>query len=182
MTRRRSLDATVEALCGDLSRDPRAARDRAERALVVDRGAAADAAEQPRPGGRRAARGARRLRRLGQGGAQPRGAAGDRRARCSTLGDDETLLVQSGKPVGVFRTHAGRAARADRELAARPALGDLGRVPPARGARADDVRPDDGRAAGSTSARRGSSRARTRRSPPRARSTSARPTSPGGRS
>ncbi|HEY2938010.1 MAG TPA: hypothetical protein VGJ25_15505, partial [Gaiellaceae bacterium] len=23
------------------------------------------------------------------------------------LGDDETLLVQSGKPVGVFRTHAG---------------------------------------------------------------------------
>jgi urocanate hydratase len=24
-----------------------------------------------------------------------------------TLGDDETLLVQSGKPVGVFRTHAG---------------------------------------------------------------------------
>ncbi|HMJ59714.1 MAG TPA: urocanate hydratase, partial [Gemmatimonadales bacterium] len=23
-----------------------------------------------------------------------------------TLGDDETLLVQSGKPVGVFRTHA----------------------------------------------------------------------------
>src|SRR5919106_7064007 len=24
-----------------------------------------------------------------------------------TLGDDETLLIQSGKPVGVFRTHAG---------------------------------------------------------------------------
>ena len=23
------------------------------------------------------------------------------------LGDDETLLVQSGKPVGVFRTHSG---------------------------------------------------------------------------
>ena len=39
----------------------------------------------------------------------------------------------------------GRAARADRELAARPALGDLGRVPPAGGARADDVRPDDRR-------------------------------------
>ena len=31
---------------------------------------------------------------------------------------------------------SGGAARADRELAARPALGDLGRVPPARGARA----------------------------------------------
>ncbi len=26
--------------------------------------------------------------------------------RCSTLEDDQTLLVQSGKPVGVFRTHA----------------------------------------------------------------------------
>ena len=26
--------------------------------------------------------------------------------RCKTLEDDETLLVQSGKPVGVFRTHA----------------------------------------------------------------------------
>src|SRR3954449_9617175 len=25
----------------------------------------------------------------------------------TTLGADETLLVQSGKPVGVFRTHAG---------------------------------------------------------------------------
>ena len=27
-----------------------------------------------------------------------------------TLGDDETLLVQSGKPVGVLRTHPGRRA------------------------------------------------------------------------
>src|SRR5437868_8757560 len=26
-------------------------------------------------------------------------------AALTTLGDDETLLVQSGKPVGVFRTH-----------------------------------------------------------------------------
>ena len=38
-----------------------------------------------------------------------------------------------------------RAARPDRELAPRPALGDLGRVPAARGSRADDVRPDDRR-------------------------------------
>ena len=29
-----------------------------------------------------------------------------RRRRCATLEADETLLVQSGKPVGVFRTHA----------------------------------------------------------------------------
>ena len=35
------------------------------------------------------------------------------------------------------------AARPDRELAARAALGDLGRVPPARGRGSDDVRPDD---------------------------------------
>ena len=95
------------------------------------------------------------------------------------LGDDETLLVQSGKPVGVFRTHRRRAARPDRELAARPALGDVGRVPPARGARADDVRPDDRAGAGSTSARRGSSRGRTRRSRPRGSGTSARRTSRG---
>jgi urocanate hydratase len=27
-------------------------------------------------------------------------------AALTALGDDETLLVQSGKPVGVFRTHA----------------------------------------------------------------------------
>ena len=59
------------------------------------------------------------------------------------LRDDETLLVQSGKPVGVFRTHAGCAARLDRELAARAEVGDVGRVPAARGGRADDVRPDD---------------------------------------
>ena len=60
------------------------------------------------------------------------------------LGDDETLLVQSGKPVGVFRTHAGSAARPDRQRDARPALGHLGRVPPAGGTRPDHVRPDDG--------------------------------------
>ena len=30
----------------------------------------------------------------------------DRRRRCAGSEDDETLLVQSGKPVGVFRTHA----------------------------------------------------------------------------
>ena len=28
----------------------------------------------------------------------------------TSLGNDETLLVQSGKPVGVFRTHTGRRA------------------------------------------------------------------------
>ena len=31
-----------------------------------------------------------------------------RSARAESLGDDETLLVQSGKPVAVFETHAER--------------------------------------------------------------------------
>ena len=44
--------------------DSRAARSGPQRALVVDRGAAADAAQQPRPRGRRTSRGAGRLRRL----------------------------------------------------------------------------------------------------------------------
>ena len=61
------------------------------------------------------------------------------------LGDDETLLVQSGKPVAVFETHeaAPRVLIANSNLV--PALGDLGGVPRARRRRADDVRPDDRR-------------------------------------
>ena len=44
------------------------------------------------------------------GGTGPRGALvggvrRDRARRCAGSSDDETLLVQSGKPVGVFRTH-----------------------------------------------------------------------------
>ena len=57
--------------------------------------------------------------------------------------DDETLLVQSGKPVGVFRTHDHGAARADLELDAGAEVGRLGHVPGARGGRAHDVRADD---------------------------------------
>ena len=67
----------------------------------------------------------------------------------------------------------GRAARADRELEPRPALGDVGALQRARPQGPDDVRPDDGRARGSTSAARGSCRARTRRSPRRGGSTTA---------
>ena len=59
------------------------------------------------------------------------------------LGDDETLCVQSGKPVGVFQDPPRRAARADRQLQPGRALGDLGQVPRARSHRPDDVRPDD---------------------------------------
>ena len=124
--------------------DPRAARHGAERALLGDRGAATDAAEQPRRRGRRTPGGSRRLRRQRQSRALARSAEGDRAALLE-LGDDETLLVQSGKPVAVFRTTRAVAARADRQLAARPEVGDVGRVPAARGRGADDVRPDDRR-------------------------------------
>ena len=61
------------------------------------------------------------------------------------LEDDETLLVQSGKPVGVFRTHewAPRVLIANSNLVRQ--VGQLGDVPRARARRSDDVRPDDRR-------------------------------------
>ena len=58
---------------------------------------------------------------------------------------DQTLLVQSGKPVGVFRTHRRRATRADCQFKPGAALGDLGAFQRTRSQRPDDVRPDDGR-------------------------------------
>ena len=66
-------------------------------------------------------------------------------ASLRTLEADETLLVQSGKPVGGVPHPSGRAAGADRELEPGAALGDLGQVQRARSRRADDVRPDDRR-------------------------------------
>ena len=66
------------------------------------------------------------------------------------LGPEETLLVQSGKPVGVFRTHEWAPAGSHRQCQHRSPVGDLGGVPPAGRAWADDVRPDDSRARGST--------------------------------
>ena len=43
-----------------------------------------------------------------------------------SLGDDETLLVQSGKPVGVFRTHEWAPARPHRQLQPGAATGPTG--------------------------------------------------------
>ena len=101
-----SLDVTVEALCGDLSsiRAPRGtelsagswATEAPLRMLLnnLDR----EVAEHPEKlivygGSGRAARSHEALRAI---------------VRCLLrLGEDETLLVQSGKPVGVFRTHPG---------------------------------------------------------------------------
>ena len=60
-----------------------------------------------------------------------------------TLKGDETMLVQSGRPVGVFQHPRVGAARAHRQLQPRGRLGQLGGVPPPRAPRAHDVRPDD---------------------------------------
>jgi urocanate hydratase len=100
------LDATVEALCGDLSRirAPRGstlnARSWATEAPLrmllnnLDPGVAERPEELVVYGGSgKAARSHEALRALVRS--------------LLRLGDDETLLVQSGKPVGVFRTHPG---------------------------------------------------------------------------
>ena len=65
-------------------------------------------------------------------------------ASLRSLGEEETLLVQSGKPVGIFRTHkdAPRVLIANSNLV--PHWGDLGEVPRARSQGPHDVRPDDG--------------------------------------
>jgi urocanate hydratase len=102
----RSLDAVVEELCGDLSRirAPRGVELHARawsteaplRMLLnnLDR----EVAERPEElvvygGSGKAARNPEALRAIVRS--------------LLELGEDETLLVQSGKPVGVFRTHAG---------------------------------------------------------------------------
>jgi urocanate hydratase len=101
-----TLDAAVEALCGDLSRirAPRGttlnARSWATEAplRMLLNNLDAEVAERPEElivygGSGKAARSHGALRGLV--------------AALLRLADDETLLVQSGKPVGVFRTHTG---------------------------------------------------------------------------
>ena len=103
MSATRSLDATVEALCGDLSaiRAPRGtelnARSWSTEAplRMLLNNLDAEVAERPEElvvygGSGKAARNPEALRALVRS--------------LLTLGEDETLLVQSGKPVGVFRT------------------------------------------------------------------------------
>ena len=103
MSATRSLDATVEALCGDLSaiRAPRGtelnARSWSTEAplRMLLNNLDAEVAERPEElvvygGTGKAARNPEALRGLVRS--------------LLTLGEDETLLVQSGKPVGIFRT------------------------------------------------------------------------------
>src|SRR5437764_708495 len=106
MTAVGTLDATVEALCGDLSRirAPRGtelnARSWATEAplRMLLNNLDSEVAELPEQlivygGSGRAARSHEALKAIV--------------ASLLRLADDETLLVQSGKPVGVFRTHPG---------------------------------------------------------------------------
>ena len=121
---------------------PRAARDRAQRKELADRGAAPDADEQPRPRRGRAAGRTRRLWRHRARGARLAGLRRDRRdAAPSRTGRDAARPVgQAGRRL----SHpCRRAARADRQLEPRAALGDLGPFPRARSQGPDDVRPDD---------------------------------------
>ena len=103
----------------------------------------ADADEQPRSRGRRAPRGPGRLRRHRSGGALVGGVRRDRprAARARGRRDAPRPVGQAGRRRADPRVGA---ARADREQQPRSRVGDLGGVPPARGARPDDVRPDDG--------------------------------------
>src|SRR5688572_26942562 len=102
----RALDAVVEGLCGDLTRirAPRGTALNARSWLteaplrMLLNNLDPEVAERPEElvvygGSGRAARSHAALRALVRS--------------LLELGDDETLLVQSGKPVGVFRTHAG---------------------------------------------------------------------------
>ena len=106
MTAIGTLDATVEALCGDLGRiraprgttlNSRSWATEAPLRMLLNN-LDAEVAERPEElivygGSGKAARSHDALRALV--------------AALLRLADDETLLVQSGKPVGVFRTHSG---------------------------------------------------------------------------
>ena len=86
------------------------------------------------------------------------GAAPPRRRR-----DAAGAVRQAG---GRVQDPRGRAARADRQLQPGAALGDVGAFPRTRSQGPHDVRPDDGRQSGSTSAARASCREPTKPSLP----------------
>ena len=142
---RRSEMLTVNGLSSTTPpAHPRRPRHRADREVLADRGAAADADEQPRPRGGRGTCGPRRVRRHRQGRAQLAGVRRDRPLPARPRGrrDPARAVGQAGRRDAHPRVGA---ARADRQLQPGRRLGQLGGVPEARGPRADDVRPDDRR-------------------------------------
>ena len=115
------------------------------RQALDDGGAAPDADEQPRRRGGGEAR-ASWWSMAASAGPRATGTASRRSSRTlRRLEETQTLLVQSGKPVGVFAHPRRRAARADRQQQPGAALGELGAFLRARSQGADDVRPDDRR-------------------------------------
>ena len=111
---------------------------------VAARSRLPDAAQQPRPRGGRAARRPRGLRRHRAGGPLVGGVRrhGPHAAHARRRRDDARPVGQAGR--GVPHPRVG-APRAHRQLQPRARLGDVGRVPPPRGGRPDDVRADDRR-------------------------------------
>ena len=128
---------------GRSRRGARAPRNRARVQGLASGGGPQDALQQPRSRGGRGPAAARRLRRLRAGGPEPRGAEGDRRDAPSARGRRDAARPEreAGRRVPNPRR---RPARASGQLAPRAPIRDLGRVPPARGRGAHDVRPDDG--------------------------------------
>src|SRR5947208_8488635 len=125
MSATRTLDATVDALCGDLSRiraprgtdlNARSWSTEAPLRMLLNN-LDAEVAEHPE-----------QLVVYGGSGKAARNPAALRAIVASLLDlrDDETLLVQSGKPVGVFRTHpsAPRVLIANSNLVGRWATWD----------------------------------------------------------
>ena len=128
---------------GRSRRGARAPRNRARVQGLASGGRPQDALQQPRSRGGRGPAAARRLRRLRAGGPESRGAEGDRRDAPSARGRRDAARPEreAGRRVPNPRR---RPARASGQLAPRAPIRDLGRVPPARGRGAHDVRPDDG--------------------------------------
>src|SRR5205085_915536 len=92
--------------------DSRAARCRSQCAAVVDGGAAPHAPQQPRPRGRRASGGARRLRRLRQGCPEPRCAAAGEKRFGSADRRGRTILTAGLGGMGGAQPLAGTMAGA----------------------------------------------------------------------
>ena len=125
------------------TRRARTARQQVELRQLADRSAVPDDPEQPRPGSRRASRQARRLRRHRQGRAQLGSLRHDSLGAEAPQG--RRVAARAVRKARRRFPHArGCAARPDRELESRAALGDLGAFPRARPQGIDDVRPDDG--------------------------------------
>ena len=103
---------------------------------VAAGGRPAHADEQPRSRRRRASRRSGRVRRHGPGRAELGVRSTPSCASLRALDNDETLLVQSGKPVAVFRTHRDAPRVLIANSQPRGPLGDVGALPRARAARA----------------------------------------------